>query len=236
MPPRKTLTRVDPDSSKSPERALIDKVKARRAAVGSDGESKPSAAVPHMTSLATRDEGASRVKSALSSAKRDFAGFIEGESPHLTEDQFAFLSWRLGLASDEEAADALGAELELGEPYSLEVIEAWHANPGFEGVYQTAIGNKREGFRLLAGHLLPKGLRVINSLLDSPSDKAREKGLTLLLRAQGLLIDKVTTASPDDISRLFASLREPRPVAVHPGLPTTTVVEGEFTERELARD
>lgn len=162
------------------------------------------------------------VRRALSEAKRDWAGFIEGEQPHLTEDQFAWLAARLGVDTDAAAFRTLG-ETEL----SPITVAGWRADPGFAAIEQIALGNKREGFKMLSTHLLPKALRRINGLLDAPSPRDVVKGVQLLLRVQGLLVDKVALVNKDDLANLFERLREPTQVTALPG---PSVVEGEYTE------
>jgi hypothetical protein len=167
------------------------------------------------------DDRSLAVRKALSEAKRDWAGFVEGDSPHLTEIQLKWLALRLGLPSDEEANRI--------NSVSAAQLAEWRLDSGFAAVEQTAMGNKREGFRLLTTHLLPKAVRRIDDLLDSPSLKDVAKGLTLLMRIQGLLVDKVTLVDKDDLQRLMDKLRSPVEITALPG---PSVVEGEFTERD----
>jgi hypothetical protein len=119
---------------------------------------------------------------------------------HLTERQFEFLAWRLGSGTDEEAADACDTGI-------LEVM-TWRADPEFEQIYQRALDNKRDGFRVLGTHLLPKALRVINKMLESTNLRANTTGLQLLLKTQALL-DAPTVDKSEQAVRLIEMLRTP---------------------------
>jgi hypothetical protein len=159
------------------------------------------------------------VRLALRDAKRDWAGFIEGEAPSLSEEQVKWLSLRLGSESDEATCRVLNV--------SPVTVMAWRADPGFAAVEQTAMGNKREGFRLLTTHLLPKAVRRIEDLLDSASLRDVAKGVTLLLRVQGMLVDGQKLIDKDDLQMLMERLRAPSSITALPG----PVVDGEFVER-----
>lgn len=86
------------------------------------------------------------------------------------------------------------------------------AEPGFRATYEAALENKREGFRQLTSHLLPAVIRSMQDLLTTGSNKDKKEASALILRAQGLLIDKQNTTSPDAITALFELLRTPQPV------------------------
>lgn len=131
---------------------------------------------------------------------------------HLSERQFDWLSWRLGTATDDEACEA--AEIDPAE------VLVWRGDPAFEAVYQRALENKREAFRVLGTHMLPKALRVINRLLESSSFKANQAGLQLLLKTQALL-DQPQKDQSEQVNRLLEALRMPG-----------TVVPAEIRPRE----
>lgn len=132
--------------------------------------------------------------------------------PNITENQFHWLTYRMGLENDEQTC--------LITSVDPDVLDEWKENPDFLYAYETALSNKREGFKYLITQLNGKALRKINDLLDDPSVKARVNGLNLLLRAQALLIDKQERVDPDAITRLIDRLRTPQPViTVSPGRP-----------------
>lgn len=147
------------------------------------------------------ETGVREIEEALATGAKDEAGFLEGTIPHITEEQFVWLSYRLGLDTDEQACLVSGIE-EV-------VVAGWMTRPEFVAVMRASLANKREGFKLLITHLNPKGLRVISEMLDSESSLDRRAGLNALLRAQGLLIDQHKKIDADAISTLIAQLRAP---------------------------
>lgn len=146
------------------------------------------------------------IRDRVARAKRDTLGFATENVPRVTEEQFEWLAWRLGVVDDQAANDATGT------PPAL--LEAWKADPEFVALYQICESDPRAGFRMLGGSLLPKALRTIYGLLNSDSPKVQEKGLNYLLRTQGLLIDKPPTVDPDALGRLIEQLRAPQPAQI----------------------
>lgn len=137
----------------------------------------------------------------LTQAKYDADGFVRSYQTHLTEQQFEWLTWRMGVATDDEACELSSIDQSL--------VDTWMADPEFVQIRQESMENKREAFRYLSSQLIPKTLRTINALLDADSISAQVKGVNLLLRAQGLLIDKRVVADADSISRLREALLAP---------------------------
>jgi hypothetical protein len=156
------------------------------------------------------------VKALLTKGKRDAVGFVIDDTPSLSEQQLLWLMFRLGTRTDDEACAATYAETE--SPIDLSTVTDWRADPTFEGIYQTTISNKREAFRYIGGQMLPKALRVMWGLMSSTSARAQVQGLQLLLRSQGLLIDKVERVDPEALNDLVTALRTQRP------LPSITVL------------
>lgn len=152
------------------------------------------------------------VTAYLPNSKRDSTGFAVSDQPSITEPQFIWLSHRLGTRTDEEACALTYAESET--PIDLPEVEQWRRDPVFESVYQDMLKNKREAFKYLITQMNGKALRVLWGLLHSSRERAQVQGLQLLLRAQGLLIDKVQTTDPEAIHDLMAQLRAPRPVVI----------------------
>jgi hypothetical protein len=169
-------------------------------------------------------------RSAITQAKRDFAGFIEGaDQPNITEDQFEWLSYRMSHADDTAAWYAWATDLkDTQPPVDLFGINVWRQDPSFAAIEQIALGNKREGFRLLSVHLAGKALRRLNGMLDSSDPKIVLRALTLWERTMGLLVDKVTLVSKDELQRLTERLMTP--VSVTP-IEGPSIVEGEWTEK-----
>lgn len=153
----------------------------------------------------------------LTQAKYDADGFVTSYQAHLTEQQFEWLTWRMGVASDEEACEQSDIDQSL--------VDTWLADPEFSQVYQDSLANKREAFRYLSSQLIPKTLRTINALLDSESISAQVKGANLLLRAQGLLMDKRVVASSDDIARLREALLAPSSAPANSSPPSGSIID-----------
>lgn len=77
---------------------------------------------------------------------------------------------------------------------------------------QEKLEYKREDFNLQASDLLPLALEAIKMGLESESPKDALAAAKLLLRNQGLLVDKVQTIDKNAITTLFEELRRPRPI------------------------
>lgn len=176
----------------------------------------------------SRSPSAADLKQQIALAKRDFAGFIEGEQPNITDDQLFWLSFRMSQPDDESTFIAMEAEYEdfQGEVIWQERLRGWRADPVFSAVEMTVLGNKREGFRLLSVHMAGRALRRMNELLDSKDPKIVIRALTLWSRQMGLLIDKINVVSKDDLMRLAERMNAQTSITPIPG----PSIEGEWTE------
>jgi len=132
-------------------------------------------------------------------SRQDESGFPVGQMPSVTEDQFHWLSHRMGLDSDFLACVVTSVD--------IEVVDTWKENPDFAYAYEKCLTNKREAFKYLITQLNGKALRVINDLLEETSVSGRTQGVQLLMRAQALLMDKQKTVELDDVTRLVEALR-----------------------------
>lgn len=149
---------------------------------------------------------AALVKSEMANARRDLTGFSTDDQPHVTEQQFEFLSWRVGTATDEEACTYAEIDPDL--------LLDWLMDPNFVAVYETCLANKREGLKLLSVHLNGKVLRVINRMLSSSSEKSQKEAANMLIRIQGLYVDKTQGVDRDAITRLMEEIMRPKPATV----------------------
>lgn len=164
----------------------------------------------------------------ISLAKRDLAGFVEGDSPNITEEQYRWLSYRMSHASDNAAALAIQRDDE--EEVSMEWlynVEEWRQDPNFVAFEQIALGNKREGTRQLLVHQAGKVLRVMSALLDSKDPKIQLRAVTLWSRQMGLLIDKLTLVDKDDLVRLAERMMTPARIEIIDG---PSIIDAEFSE------
>lgn len=144
------------------------------------------------------------IRDQQSRAKRDLAGFSTEAMPHLTRQQVKWLGHRI--QSEDDAAACKAADVD-----PLDILR-WMADPGFRAAFEMALDNKREGFKQLTTHLLPSVVLGLMDVVESGSNKDRLNAATLILRAQGLLIDKSAAADPGQVAALFALLREQAPV------------------------
>jgi hypothetical protein len=132
-------------------------------------------------------------------------GFPVGTMPNVTEDQFNWLSHRMGLDSDDLTCTVTNID--------PDVLAYWkEESPDFMYAYEKCLENKREAFKYLVTQLNGKALRVINDLLDDPSVRGRINAVQLLMRAQALLIDKANTVDIDAVTRLMETMRASTPV------------------------
>lgn len=125
---------------------------------------------------------------------------------HLTERQTVWISHRLSLGDDLDACVSAGV--------SVEEVISWRENPAFSLAVQQGLWDKRGAFRQLTEQMMPLATRVIYQMLASGDDKTRAKGLALLLRSHGMLIDVKQTSSPDQVRELLEQLRAPVQVEV----------------------
>jgi hypothetical protein len=181
---------------------------------------KQSGRTPRAASATSDPESATRVVTkALDEAKRDEHGFLVGAQPHLTEQQFLWLTYRMASETDKEANDLSGV--------TPDVLARWRENPDFTTILDGAMGNKREAFRQLGGHMLPKVLRTLYTLLDDPNTRVRVNAAGMILRTQALLVDKANRPDNNILNQLIVTLREARPYQ------TRETIDGEFRQIDV---
>lgn len=122
-------------------------------------------------------------------------------SPHLTDRQFIWVTYRLSTMDDLEACAAAQVPPD-------EVIE-WRKDPQFGDFLVTALKDKSKTFRDLTAHLLPETGRVLYRLLTSTDLRQQAKGAQMLLRHQGLFLDTLQVKDEAAIASLLTKLREP---------------------------
>lgn len=186
------------------------------------GQTEGSGAPPAVSGRAEREAAARR---RLEAKPRDDMGFVIGAQKSLTQEQFKWLTHRLDAETDGDADTAANVD-----PIKRTL---WMRDPDFRALYDTCQENKREATRLLGSQLLPKAMRTIDALLDDKSSKAQQVGLTMLLRMQGLLIDKKVTTSSDELAALMRELRQPyQPTIINPD----TVIVRQSTSYDLSEE
>lgn len=140
----------------------------------------------------------------LRTNKRDSANFPVDEQPGITESQLLWLNERLAAESDAEACEMAH--------YDSLIIKEWKKNPAFLSVYDMILGNKREGFKYLVTQALPKVLRTLLADLEDSNGRTRMAAATLILRTNGMLVDKVQRTDPDGVIRLMQLMSQTNPI------------------------
>jgi hypothetical protein len=151
------------------------------------------------------NEAAEERRARKRKAARDEAGFATEAIPTITTQQAKWIAARAALGSNAKACEATGVEL-------FRVAE-WFDDADFVSCYNEMMENRREGFKTLATMGLPQAFVTLLDIMENgEKDADRVKAATLLLRNQGLLIDKVTTVDKGALAALFEEYRQPRPI------------------------
>jgi len=153
------------------------------------------------------DSDVSALRQEMGTAKRDMAGFVEGDMPHLSIEQAVWIATRSTTMTDVEACAQTSV--------SLTQIGLWRRDPGFVAILQEALSNKREGFRMLGTQVLPKALLTMVDKMDSKNERVALQAAKMLAETQGMLITTINKQSRDSIVELVAFLREPQEVVAN---------------------
>lgn len=90
-------------------------------------------------------------------------------------------------------------------------------------------------FLSMADTLLPMAYRAMYRLLDSRDARGVAKGIELLLRSKGLLIDTVRTDDSETVNKIFENIRKMENVVtqgVYLSPNRDKITEGEFREQD----
>jgi len=153
------------------------------------------------------DSDVAALRQEMGTAKRDMAGFVEGDMPHLSIEQAVWIATRSTTMTDVEACAQTSV--------SLTQIGLWRRDPGFVAILQEALSNKREGFRMLGTQVLPKALLTMVDKMDSKNERVALQAAKMLAETQGMLITTINKQSRDSIVELVAFLREPQEVVAN---------------------
>lgn len=123
-----------------------------------------------------------------------------GPTVHLTSRQFKFLTYLL----EEESISAACGKSEIPETE----VEKWFADVEFATVAKDCLYDKRTAAKVLGLQLMPKVLRTLSDVLETGDNKSKLTASQMLLRVQGLLIDRKETISPDAFKELMERLRQ----------------------------
>lgn len=142
-----------------------------------------------------------------SESRSDPGGDVLVKSPHLSERQFIWVTYRLSTMDDLEACAAAVVSVD-------EVLE-WRQDERFNGFLAGALEDKAKSFRDLTSHLLPETSRAMWRLLTEGNLKDQAKGVALILRHQGLFVDTVRVEDQAAIASLLDRLRSRQPVTIN---------------------
>lgn len=121
--------------------------------------------------------------------------------PQLSHDQAMYISLLMESGRPEIA------EKEFADLYStLPQLDEWTTDPAFIDALTLADTNRPLLFRAMSHALFGKAFRALSAMLDSP--KSRGKGVELLTRLHGMLIDRVRDERPDEFRELIHMLRQ----------------------------
>jgi hypothetical protein len=157
----------------------------------------------------TESRDLTRLTRGLMAARRDSLGFVEGDTPHLSAEQIQWITHRMSAATDDEATQKAKLDPDL--------VQSWTTDDGFLAVYGLCLVNKREAFKLLGTQLLPAALRAISVMLalgEGGNIRAATAGVELLLRSQGMLVDRRSSGDEHRLEELLGLLRDQQPVQV----------------------
>lgn len=152
----------------------------------------------------------------------------------LTDEQCVWLSFRAQCKTDDQATRKLNSYLALEESITKEVVAGWYQQPAFADLAVGVIGTDPiMGFQRLSETLFPAAYRALRSLLTGGSAQGQAKGLELLFKLNGMLIDRVKTDAPDTITSFtnaLVKLQEVGVVEVYRGPKTGPIEDGEYTD------
>lgn len=157
----------------------------------------------------------------------------------VSEIQALWLSFRRQTSTDKAAIDRVNQWLELKPPLTTEEINAWWTQEKFQDLANAVLETPATtSFLSLTEQLFPVAFRTLHSMLTSKDARAQGKGLELLLKMNGMLIERVKTDTPETIAEITKLLRETRsmnvvevyrPVKERTDMErASSIVEGEF--------
>lgn len=127
-------------------------------------------------------------------------------APFITKIQALWIAARATVDTDFEANSETGVD--------EETLSKWQKDPDFRNVSLTVLENKREGFKVLASHLMPSVFLELSKMLFSKDTKAKQAAATLLMRSQGLLETKQKNTNIEAVESLLKLLRQQNQVIV----------------------
>lgn len=182
---------------------------------GARGGSEASAStqvesVPEVQPLALeRSAEVSARAQAKRAAKRrgvaDETGFSTESISNISALQAKWIASKAHTGSEVAACLAVGV--------ALEQVARWFDDADFVALHDEMMENRREGFKSLSTQMLPQALLTLMGVMEhGEKDADKIKAATLVLRNQGLLLDRIQTIDHSALATLLSDLRSPRPV------------------------
>lgn len=133
----------------------------------------------------------------------------------VSEVQALWLSFRRQVNSDQAAIERVNQWLDLKPPLTEPEIKYWWTQEKFQDLANSVLETPpTTSFLSLTEQLFPVAFRTLHSMLTSKDVRAQGKGLELLLKMNGMLIERVKTDTPETIAEITKLLRETRSMNV----------------------
>lgn len=148
----------------------------------------------------------------LASLFKSLAGGVEPQGkdvalPILTKKQAFFLSWVLDGLSPERVTEKYIEEFE-----ELPEVAEWMEESDFRAAVELGRDDRKQLIKAMSLALIGSSFRAISWLLDQPSVSAKDKGLQILFRLHGMLIDRKDRGDVGKMAELLQRLRARAPV------------------------
>lgn len=141
------------------------------------------------------------------------------QTANVSSLQALWLSHRAQSIDDDHATYLMNRQLEgehkpkspddVYEPLSKEEVDGWWQSDNFNNLAAGVISTPSvAAFLRIADTLFPTAYRALHNLLSSKNANANARGLELLFRLHGMLIDRVQHDAPEAIESIADSLRE----------------------------
>lgn len=129
----------------------------------------------------------------------------EQKVPQLTGDMARFFSFYIETGDMDRSAKAWEADTGYKPP-----LGEWLEDPEFQAGLELYHGNRRALFHAMSYALFGPAWRSLGKMIENP--KTADKGITLLARMHGILIDRVKQEDPGQLAAIWAVLQQRAPI------------------------